>query len=181
MLDKKNRVLFLDRDGVINKRLINEYVTKVEEFEFLPGVVDAIKELNHFFSRIFIVTNQQGIAKGLMTEMDLKEIHSMMLKQIETNGGEIDAVFYCPHMRNEGCDCRKPRIGMYQQALSSFPDIKNNVLYMVGDTSSDMQFANNIDAVAVMINDGFENNEGNYKFVFSSLKQFTKDIHLVLA
>jgi D-glycero-D-manno-heptose 1,7-bisphosphate phosphatase len=180
MSDSIQRVLFLDRDGVINKRLIDDYVTMVEEFEFLPGVLEAIRELNHLFNRIFIVTNQQGIAKGLMTEADLSEIHLKMLQQIAANGGKVDAVFYCPHMRTEGCDCRKPKIGMYQQALSSFPDIKNNVLYMVGDTSSDMLFAKNIGAVAVMINDVSANDEGNYKFVFSSLEQFAKDIHLVL-
>ena len=128
MLDNINRVLFLDRDGVINKRLIDEYVTTVEEFEFLPGVLEAISKLNSSFSRIFIVTNQQGIAKGLMTEVDLSEIHLNMLQQIAANGGKVDAVFYCPHMRNEGCDCRKPKIGMYEQALGSFPDIKNKVL-----------------------------------------------------
>ena len=180
MSDSTNRVLFLDRDGVINKRLIDDYVSTVEEFEFLPGVLETISVLNRLFSRIFIVTNQQGIAKGLMSEADLLRIHSNMLQQIEANGGKIDAVFYCPHMRTEGCDCRKPKTGMYEQALSSFPDIKNNVLYMVGDTSSDMQFAKNIEAVAVMIKDVSAIDEVNYKFVFSSLKNFAKDIHLVL-
>ena len=180
MSDKSKRVLFLDRDGVINKRLVGDYVATVEEFEFLPGVLQSLKELSSFFSRIFIVTNQQGIAKVLMNESDLSVIHSNMLKQIAENGGKVDAVFYCPHMRTEACNCRKPKIGMYEQALCSFPDIKNKVLYMVGDTSSDMQFAKNIGAVEVMINDVTESSEEDYKFVFSSLKNFTKDIHLVL-
>lgn len=179
MSDKK-KILFLDRDGVINKRLIDDYVTKVDEFEFIPGVLEAIVKFNKVFDRVFIVTNQQGIAKGLMTEEDLSAIHRFMLETIESSGGKVDAVYYCPHFRNEGCSCRKPNTGMYLLALKDFSDIKDAQLFMVGDTSSDMQFAKNIGAVSVMISNQTENLSDNYNFVFVSLKKFADDIYLVL-
>ncbi len=174
------KVIFLDRDGVINKRLVDDYVTKLEDFEFLPGVLDAIAKLNNIFDRVFIVTNQQGVGKGLMSEKDLKKIHDFMLSKIEAHGGKVDAVFCCPHLPSDGCSCRKPKDGMYLQALKAVPEIKGALLYMVGDTPSDMEFAKNIGAVAVMISYKSKSSELNYKFVFSSLKQFVKDIHLVL-
>lgn len=144
-----NRVLFLDRDGVINKRL-EGYVTTIEEFEFLPGVLEAIPVLNQMFDRVFIVTNQQGIAKGLMTEDDLEIVHEHMLKGIRDKKGWIDEVYYCLHAEGGGCNCRKPEIGMYNQALQDFPDIEGAVLYMVGDSPSDMQFANRIGAIGAV-------------------------------
>ncbi len=84
--------LFLDRDGVINKRLVGDYVKKTEEFVFLDGVLEAIATLSTKFNRIFIVTNQQGIGKGLMTEKDLKQVHDSMEKEIVEHAGKIDRI-----------------------------------------------------------------------------------------
>ncbi len=180
MLDKKKKVLFLDRDGVINKRMIDGYVKDYEEFVFLPGVLDALKVMNLYFDRIFIVTNQQGIGKGLMLEKDLRKVHDLMLEDMDKKGIRIDAVFYCPHLKSTDCVCRKPKTGMYKQALSVFPDIEGADYYMVGDTVSDMHFAKNIKAFAVMISDELLSDNKDNNFVFPSLKDFAKDIHLVL-
>ena len=82
--------LFLDRDGVINKRIFGGYVTSIEEFEFLPGVEDAIKQFTDTFHLLFVVTNQQGIAKGIMSERNLLEIHNYMCDQVYLKGGRLD-------------------------------------------------------------------------------------------
>ena len=92
----KDWTLFLDRDGVINRRIVGGYITEWDEFEFLPGTFEAIRNLSAGFGRIVIVSNQQGVAKGLMTAEDVERIHSSMTRQIEGEGGRIDLVLYCP-------------------------------------------------------------------------------------
>lgn len=105
--------LFLDRDGVINKKIENDYVRNWEQFEFLPGVLEALKILSDIFGRIIIVTNQRGIGRGFMTEKDLEYIHRNMLNIFEASGIKVDAIYYCPHdYEREICNCRKPDMGM---------------------------------------------------------------------
>lgn len=92
--------LFLDRDGVINVRIIDGYVTKIEEFEFLPNVIDAFKIFKNKFKRIIIVTNQQGVGKGIMTIEDVETVHQFMIQQLENNGGKIDKIYMCPQLKS---------------------------------------------------------------------------------
>ena len=132
--------LFLDRDGVINKRLVGDYVKKVEEFEFIDGALDAIAKFSNLFGVIVIVTNQQGIGKGLMTTEDLNAIHDNMLAEIKYHGGRIDHVFYCPKLAKDNPECRKPNTGMGHEAKSIFPAIDFNKSLMIGDSFSDMEF-----------------------------------------
>ena len=108
----KSWTLFLDRDGVINVRPVNDYVKTWDEFIFLPGVLSAFKVFSGIFDRILIVTNQQGIAKNLMTPRDLYVIHQNMMKEIIANGGRLDGIYYCPDMYNKPHHCRKPGIRM---------------------------------------------------------------------
>ena len=139
----KNWTLFLDRDGVINRRLLDDYVKSWAEFVFLPGVPEAIASFSERFGRIVVVTNQQGIGKGLMTESDLHSIHHQMVLDIQKAGGRIDKVYFCPHHRQDNCACRKPRIGMAKQAKADFPEIDWRRSIMVGDTPSDIEFGRN--------------------------------------
>jgi len=90
----QNWTLFLDRDGVINKRKIGDYIKIIDEFEFLPDVKEALSILAKYFNKIIIVTNQQGIGKGIMTEDDLRDIHKYMLEEILKSGGRIDAIYH---------------------------------------------------------------------------------------
>ncbi len=115
--------LFLDRDGVINERLPDDYVKKWEEFKFLPGVLDALTAFNQYFSRIFIVTNQAGIEKELYTHQDLKQIHEQMMEYIQYHGGRIDEIYYCPYKGDLDPLCRKPNPGMALEAKKDFPEI----------------------------------------------------------
>ena len=136
----KDWTLFLDRDGVINKRLVGDYVKSVDEFEFLDGSLDAIRQFSDMFGVIVIVTNQQGIGRGLMTKADLNSIHASMLDQIKKHGGRIDHVFYCPELAADNPECRKPNTGMGFEAKAMFPQIDFKKSLMVGDSISDMEF-----------------------------------------
>ena len=130
--------LFLDRDGVINVKLDRQYVKNTNEFEFMIGVETAISKLSKIFNRIIIVTNQQGIAKEIMSAKDLDVLHNYMLFELKKNGGVIDKIYYCSHLAVESCNCRKPNTGMIQQAIIDFPEIKLAESYLIGDSDTDI-------------------------------------------
>jgi histidinol-phosphate phosphatase family protein len=132
--------LFLDRDGVINKLRINDYVKTWNEFEFLPGVLEALRFLSKRFKYIIVVTNQRGVGKRLMTENMLQDIHKKMIKTIEEAGGRIDKVYYCTAISENDPD-RKPNIGMALRAKKDFPDIDFSKSIMIGDSEYDKIFA----------------------------------------
>lgn len=131
--------LFLDRDGVINKKL-DGYVTSWEEFEFLPDVINAIRFASQIFGRVVVVTNQQCIGKELITKEQLYEIHEKMLEEIAEAGGKIDRVYFCPDLEEKESPCRKPEVGMAMWAKRDFPEIDFMKSVMVGDQLSDMRF-----------------------------------------
>ena len=131
--------LFLDRDGVINVKLEGKYVQNFSEFEFISGSLSAISKLSQLFFRIIIITNQQGIGKGIMTQFDLNTLHFKMQQKIEYYGGRIDKIYYCPHLESDNCLCRKPRPGMIKNAIIDFPEIKIDHSYLVGDSDSDIE------------------------------------------
>ena len=132
--------LFLDRDGVINERLPAAYVRSWSEFSFAPGALDAIAVCSSIFGKIIIITNQQGIGKGLMTEEELQLVHNEMVNAIEKAGGRIDAIYHCPDLRAKPNNCRKPNPTMALRAKKDFPSIDFRKSVMVGDSISDMQF-----------------------------------------
>lgn len=166
--------LFLDRDGVINRRLVDDYVMSWEEFSFLPGVLDAMALFARKFKYIFIVTNQQGIGKGLMSEKDLQNIHDRMIAAIEAAGGRVDAVYFCPALAKDKHSCRKPSTGMALQAKKDFPEIEFGKSIMAGDSVSDMQFGRNAGMHCVFIGNAKPNLDADA--VFSSLKEFAEAI-----
>jgi len=151
--------LFLDRDGVINRRLPGAYVSSWKDFEFLPGVVDTLRELSNYFKYFILVTNQQGIGKGVMEVGELEALHRSMLRAIGEGGGRLDAIYYCPHLKTAGCDCRKPRPGMGRRALRDFPDIDFQRSIMVGDSVSDMEFGSRLGMTNVLIETKLEEME----------------------
>ncbi|MBM3436059.1 MAG: HAD-IIIA family hydrolase [Bacteroidetes bacterium] len=143
--------LFLDRDGVINKRLPGDYIKKWEEFEFLPGVLIALHELTALFGKLFIVTNQQGIGKGIMRESDLENIHDHMMMEIRNHGGKINKVYHSPYRDEENSVFRKPNIGLARKAKIDFPDISFDKSIMAGDSITDMEFGKNAGMFTVYI------------------------------
>ena len=172
---EKGWTLFLDRDGVINVRLIDEYVRSWDEFVFIEGVLESIKVFNRFFPHVIVVTNQQGIGKGLMSIDDLRIIHNKMVSSVEDAGGKIDAVFFCPHLKSDGCTCRKPLTGNAEAAVRMFSDIDLSKSVMAGDSSSDMGFARNAGMKAVFIGETIPNGVSADQR-FSSLAEFAQEL-----
>jgi histidinol-phosphate phosphatase family protein len=147
--------LFLDRDGVINVKLDGQYVKNNQEFEFMEGAEAAISKLSKIFNRILIVTNQQGIAKGIMSDKDLDVLHNYMLFELKKNGGLIDKIYYCPHFACESCNCRKPNTGMIQQAMIDFPEIKVEDSYLIGDSDTDILAGNKMGLITVKVDNEY--------------------------
>lgn len=143
--------LLLDRDGVINVLRPGDYVKTVDEFEWMPGVKDALREAAGKFRRIFIVTNQRGVGRGVMTREALDGIHSWMTAEIEATGGRIDGIYVCTAVSDED-PCRKPNRGMFDRLLQDHPEVNPSRTLMVGDSESDLAFAKNCKIAFYMIN-----------------------------
>ncbi len=135
--------LFLDRDGVINDEKYEDYIHKWEEFKFYEGVKEALQIFSKKFGRIFIVTNQRGVAKGLTKLEDLELIHTNMVKEFEKAGGRIDKIYYSIDFESDS-PSRKPNPGMGLQAQKDFPEIDFLKSIMIGNTLSDMKFGRNL-------------------------------------
>jgi len=134
------QTVFLDRDGVINrKRPEGEYVTSWEEFAILPGVPEAIKRMNEAGLRVIVVSNQRCIALGLCTRRDVESIHRRLVALLAAEGSRIDRFYICEHDAGV-CDCRKPDIGLFRQATADFPSIQAESSVMIGDSISDVEF-----------------------------------------
>ncbi|MBE3122255.1 MAG: D-glycero-beta-D-manno-heptose 1,7-bisphosphate 7-phosphatase [Thermoplasmata archaeon] len=136
------KVIFLDRDGVINKKPPKaEYVKKWNEFEFLPGAIEALELLTKNGYHVYLITNQAGIARGVMTESDLRSIHEHLQRELHNNKAKIDGIYYCPHGWDENCECRKPKPGMFFQAARDHQlDLSKTVF--IGDDERDLQAGN---------------------------------------
>jgi len=150
--DQKSRkmALFLDRDGVINKHLPDDYVKNWNEFVFLPGVLDALCLLAKLNVPIFVVTNQRGVGKGLMRVEDLEYIHHKMVEAVMQAGGRIDRVYSCTDTHPDSPN-RKPNSGMALQAQKDFPEISLNASIMIGDSDIDMEFGQRLGMRTVLI------------------------------
>ena len=132
--------LFLDRDGVLNRRPEGRPVCHPDELFLLPGVPEAVAMLNRHFDHTFIVTNQQGVAQGLLTEADLAAIHDKLIAAIAAAGGRIDRIYHCPYPADSGSHLRKPNIGMALLARHDTPGLRLRDCTMVGDSETDMLF-----------------------------------------
>jgi histidinol-phosphate phosphatase family protein len=163
--------LFLDRDGVINRKLENDYVKHWMEFEFIDGVLPHFKKLNDIFGTIVVVTNQQGIGKGLYTREDLEIIHKNMLYELNYHKGTIHKVYFSPYLAAENHIMRKPNIGMAFEARKDFPTIDFAKSIIVGDSISDMEFGRAAGMKTVYIHEE-KTADSKIDFQFSSLKEF---------
>ena len=148
---KSDSALFIDRDGVINKLRVADYVKQINEFELLPEVIPALEILRPLFKRIFVVTNQQGIGKGLMVD-SIEEIHNHFLELLPSNL-RPDKIYHCPHLKDDNCVCRKPKPGMALKAKNDFPEIQLTNSIMIGDSQSDMEFAINSGIMPIFISE----------------------------
>ncbi|MCG2714632.1 MAG: HAD family hydrolase [Candidatus Omnitrophica bacterium] len=169
------KVIFLDRDGVINKypgdRL---YVTSLRKFRFLPRAKKAIALLSKAGCKIFVASNQAGVGKGTYSQKTLDAITAKMLEDIEQAGGKITKVYYCTHRKEVGCFCRKPKPGLLRKTAQEFK-INLKEAYFVGDTIRDVLTAHAVGAKSILIFCGKEklSNQKNWEtkpdFVFKDL------------
>jgi D-glycero-D-manno-heptose 1,7-bisphosphate phosphatase len=147
------KIIFLDRDGVINKGNDKGYTTNWGEFEFLPGVFRALKKLTKAGFKIIVVSNQQGVAKRLYSTGALADMTERMLERIKRNDAKIYSVHYCTHMAEDNCACRKPKTGLFKQAVSrmlvDFPST-----YMIGDTEKDIHAAKQMGMKTILVLSG---------------------------
>jgi D-glycero-D-manno-heptose 1,7-bisphosphate phosphatase len=133
------RAVFLDRDGVINKKYPEgQYVTRWEEMDIFPDVVPAITRLNRAGFRVIVVSNQRCVAKGLITTSELDQMHQRMCDVLADAGATIDRVYYCPHEVRPPCDCRKPAPGMLFDAARAH-DIDLPSSWIIGDSEIDVE------------------------------------------
>ena len=156
---RKVSAVFLDRDGVINKKAKeHDYVKKWEEFSFLPEVDKAIKKLNDKGIPIIIITNQRGIARGLFTVKDLENIHNNMKNELKKKEAYITAIYFCPHNYKDHCDCRKPKIGMLKMAENDY-NLRLKDCYFIGDSKTDIETGAKAKCNTIFITDGCTNSE----------------------
>ena len=136
---RDRKVVFLDRDGTVNVRPPRaRYVTKPEEFIWLPGAIDAIGLLKENGYEIYFISNQPGIARGAMTEEDLRFVNEKMFSDLQENNITIDGIYYCPHGWDEGCECRKPKPGMIFQAQKEH-SLNLSKCMLIGDDERDIE------------------------------------------
>jgi len=135
------KVAFLDRDGVINRDSA-DYIKHWSEFEFLPKSLEALKQLKQNGFTTIVITNQSVIHRKMVSREGLDHIHTRMKASVQSSGGEITDIFFCPHTPEDRCDCRKPKPGLIYQAKKRYRiDLTNAV--MVGDTAKDIECARN--------------------------------------
>jgi D-glycero-D-manno-heptose 1,7-bisphosphate phosphatase len=168
------RAVFLDRDGIINRKLPeNHYVSKPSEFELLPDVEAALAIMRDHGFVLVVVTNQRGIARGIMTEHDLIQVHQFMNSLLIKYGVKFEGIYYCPHDKNDYCDCRKPEPGMILAAAKDL-EIDLNSSYMVGDSASDVEAAKNAGVKSVHISSA--GGDIGAELVFPTLIDFARHL-----
>lgn len=174
----KSWTLFLDRDGVINVRIPDDYVKSPSEFELLPGVAEAIGKANKNFGKVVVVTNQQGIGKGIMTERNLLEVHRYCAELLLENEAFIDNFYFAPNLASENSILRKPNPGMGHQAKTDFPEIDFSKSIMVGDSTSDIEFGKNLGMHTVYVTHELGFNHPTADLTVSSLLELLNKINV---
>jgi len=149
-------IIFLDRDGVINKYPGHfKYVTSLDDFEFLPSSKIAIERLHRAGYKLFVVSNQAGVTKGIYSQETLDAITQVMLKEIEEAGGKIEKVLYCIHTDEQNCNCRKPKTGLIDRALSGIDyDLKGS--FFIGDSIRDVKTGKSAGCKTILVLSGRE-------------------------
>ena len=180
-MNKKNKAIFLDRDGVLNEEV--NYLSDPNDFEFIEGSIEALKILKQKDFLLIIISNQAGIARGYFNEETLKKIHDRMIDILRQNNTTLDAIYYCPHHPEYTgpCDCRKPNPGMILKAQLKYNiDLKNS--YMVGDTLKDIQTGKVVSCKTVLVLTGYGKEEQKKidsiipDMIFKNLKEFAINI-----
>ncbi len=160
--------VFIDRDGTICEEV--DYLDDLSKLRLIDGSAEAIRIINHSGMKAVVITNQSGVGRGLFTEEFVDRVHEKLRKILERKGAFLDGIYYCPHLPDAGCLCRKPEQGMLRKASEDM-GIDFTKSYMVGDKAIDIEFARRAGAKGVMVRTGYGEEELNKFTVHSS--QFT--------
>ena len=162
------KAFFIDRDGTINKYV--PYIDNIDDFELLDKVSEAIKIINSSEWLAIVVTNQPQVAKGLLSENDVEDMHIKMNKLLNADGARLDGIYYCPCY---DCECRKPNQGMYKEAQKDFNiDFKKS--WVIGDSTRDILAAKNAGMKSVLVKTGYAGKDKSYKIKSDFI---TKDLN----
>ena len=148
-----DKLVILDRDGVINHDS-QDYIKTPEEWQPLPGSLNAIAALNAAGFRVVVVSNQSGIGRGLFSETEFSQIHRKMTSAVRAAGGEIAGFYYCPHRPDDDCDCRKPRPGLLERVKADF-NISLAGVPLIGDKITDVELARRVGARPILVLTGY--------------------------
>jgi D-glycero-D-manno-heptose 1,7-bisphosphate phosphatase len=152
MLAARRGLVIIDRDGVINEDS-EGYIKSVAEWRPIAGSLEAMAELHRAGWRVAVITNQSGVARGLYDEQTLAAIHAHMRERVRAEGGDLAGVWYCPHLPDAGCDCRKPRPGLFRQLERDLGVSVRGAPY-IGDRLSDVQAAEGAGAYPILVRTG---------------------------
>ena len=144
--------VILDRDGVINEDS-DAYIKSPEEWEAIPGSLEAIELLTRHGYRLVVITNQSGIARGYFNEEVLAKIHAKMVREVEARGGRIEAIYHCPHGPEDFCECRKPKAGLYLRMAEDF-SVNLHGVPAIGDSFRDLEAARSVGAAPMLVETG---------------------------
>ncbi len=148
------KIIFLDRDGVISIFTPNDFIKKWEEFKFLPDAIEGLKILTDAGYKIVIISNQSGVGKKIFTEEDLNEITENMKKILFTNGIEIYRVYYCTHTEKDNCNCRKPKPGLFLKAREEIGNIDFSKTFFIGDSEKDVIAGKTVGTKTILVLSG---------------------------
>lgn len=146
------KLIILDRDGVINEDS-DEFIKTPEEWVPIEGSLNAVSRLYRNGYRVVVISNQSGVARGLIDIDQLNRINTKMIQAVQEKGGQIDSILFCPHGPDDGCNCRKPKTGMFEE-LAERLQIKLNGVIAVGDSERDLVAARAVDAQPVLVRTG---------------------------
>jgi heptosyltransferase-2 len=150
------KAIFLDRDGTITVE--KDFGSKIEEIEFIPGAKEALKILQGLGYKLVITTNQSGIGRGIMTEKQVEEIDNFISGELEKEGIKVSGIYYCPHLKEENCNCRKPKTGLIEKALQN-KYLKLKGSWVIGDKLSDVLLGKNINGQSILVLTGYGQGE----------------------
>lgn len=156
----KRPVVFLDRDGTLNVEV--GYIRNVEDLVLIDGAAEAVRKLNQAGIAAILVTNQSGAARGYYAESHIHELHARLLKLLKAENAHLDNIYYCPHLEegtvppfNRVCDCRKPEVGMVEQAYAEHPELDRSRSFVIGDKATDVELARNCGAKGILVTTGY--------------------------
>jgi len=154
---KENKAIFLDRDGVINRKR-DDYVKSINELEIFSNVGEVICKLKKMGFLIIVITNQSVINRGIITVNELEKIHLTIQNHLEEKHCNIDRFYFCPHRPDENCNCRKPKPGLLLQAINDF-SINTSKSWMIGDSLTDIQAGENVGCKTILLKENLSFSE----------------------